>query len=655
MHAFTTLLNRNPRLKEFESLLEQIEKPALIWNIKQNSLLACNAKTIEISGFSRKEIRNISRESFFPNLVIPDPLSSPLQIETILKTQSNSQLPVVIKIIRIIPESPLVLFLIEDEQDIQQKELEVNLQHQRWEALHALSLAPLRNTLIESFRQALQAGQLLTGCGQLAIYLPPPENPNRMELVQDWGNSEFFPPSINTSEISHLRIPYLWQPGIKSTSILHQKALVSQFTYLATCPIDQSNPLDGLLVVGDQIANPPGDLVRLLQIITGTLISCISQFEKINRYNEENKLNEQKNNISQIIQNSINDGLILVNQIHEIIDMNMPASLILGYSPTEAFGKPLNKIIVSDLPLPEGLTPISREEAILQDMGEIKIRRRDGQSVLVNLRIISLPGNIHNANYAILISDLSAREEYRSRTKQLENHAILGEVMAIFAHEVRNPINNISMGLELLGSNFPEENPIQSDIERLRSDIDRLEDLMKSVLSVARSREYKMELVNVQSIIESLIYRWKPRMERFKVNPSIQALKEVPSIRGDKRSLEQVFTNLFQNAINAMKENGGTLSIRISASNPTDSTSKLIIDVSDTGLGIPDEILERIFDPFFTTNQDGTGLGLAITKQIINAHNGQIDVTSVPGGTVFRIQLPVITLDQKNIYKKDER
>ena len=86
-----------------------------------------------------------------------------------------------------------------------------------------------------------------------------------------------------------------------------------------------------------------------------------------------------------------------------------------------------------------------------------------------------------------------------------------------------------------------------------------------------------------------------------------------------------------------MKTSGGKLSIRIGSHPKSGAVS---IDISDEGPGIPAEILDKIFEPFFSTNQDGTGLGLAITKQIVNVHNGQINVNSVPGGTVFRITLP---------------
>jgi signal transduction histidine kinase len=105
--------------------------------------------------------------------------------------------------------------------------------------------------------------------------------------------------------------------------------------------------------------------------------------------------------------------------------------------------------------------------------------------------------------------------------------------------------------------------------------------------------------------------------------------------------LEQVFTNLISNAVEAMKDTGGTLVIKIEPKTKATGKFVLQIDISDTGPGIPKENQERIFEPFFTTSPNGTGLGLSITKQIVTAHRGSIFLTSFPGGTAFHVQLPI--------------
>jgi two-component system, NtrC family, sensor histidine kinase AtoS len=113
---------------------------------------------------------------------------------------------------------------------------------------------------------------------------------------------------------------------------------------------------------------------------------------------------------------------------------------------------------------------------------------------------------------------------------------------------------------------------------------------------------------------------------------------------GDARSLEQVFTNLISNAVEAMSKNGGTLAIRIAASDLIANRPQVEITVSDSGPGIPEEIRERLFEPFVTTKTRGNGLGLAITKRIVTAHQGTIQVNSFPGGTVFHVYLPAVNL-----------
>jgi signal transduction histidine kinase len=191
-----------------------------------------------------------------------------------------------------------------------------------------------------------------------------------------------------------------------------------------------------------------------------------------------------------------------------------------------------------------------------------------------------------------------------------------------------------------MASSFPESHPQKAAIGRLKQDLDRLAELMKSVLTFSKSKEYKIEPVNVEFLIKNLIDRWRPRVVRDKIVPRIQCPPEVPLVKGDRRALEQVFTNVIQNAINAMQEQGGVLGIRIAPAPVSTDHNSIDIFVSDTGPGIPENIKDRIFEPFFTTNKNGTGLGLAITKRIVAAHNGQINVDSFPGGTVFKITLP---------------
>ena len=641
MFELSNLLKKPITGKEIDAILNHLSQAALLWDEKLNEIFACNLKAVEQTGYSRKDFEELSLQDLFPLFPKNFIYSSPFDVSTNLQDRSGKQTAVNVNISRIGTDTNWLMLTFESEIEVQQKEIEQSLQNQRWEALLALALAPKHETLEEALKHALQAGQLLTGSSFLALYTPDEDNANLLKINASRGSAEALPESVKRSEISHLKLPYVWQPGIRGTSTFHQKALAAKLTYLASIPIQQTTSQEGILIIGDQIGNPPEEITHLLQILAGCIESCLTHFQTLAKITKDTQSVENAIAVSEMLKNQISDGLIFVDEFFIIQQINDAALFSLGYAQDEAVGKSIDSILVIDHPISKILAQQTNGHSLPLEIGEVKTHRRDGQAALTHIRIIPLPEGDPKSRFAILLSDLSAREEYKNRAKQLEGQAVLGEVMAIFAHEVRNPINNIGMGLEVLSSSFDEDSEIQTEIKRLQNDVNRLEDLMKSVLSVSRSRKYKMVPVNLQVQLETLVQRWKPRMERYKIEPVVICNQDIPLVRGDHRSLDQVFTNIIQNAINAMKGSGGKLMVRLTHAPNDGKTEYVNIDISDNGPGIPKEIMQKIFEPFFTTSSDGNGLGLAITKQIINAHNGKISANSVPDGTVFRIQLPV--------------
>jgi signal transduction histidine kinase len=185
--------------------------------------------------------------------------------------------------------------------------------------------------------------------------------------------------------------------------------------------------------------------------------------------------------------------------------------------------------------------------------------------------------------------------------------------------------------------------PNQDVITRMLSDCGRLDHLMESVLSYSRPMENTFHPIDMSQLLQRILDRWHPRLAKVNVKLFFQPNADLPKILGDHRSLEQVFTNLISNAIEAMSKTGGTLTVRLQSSDAIPNRPQIEVILSDDGPGIPDEIRERIFDPFVSHRSKGTGLGLAITKRIVTAHQGTITVNSFPGGTVFHVFLPVTT------------
>jgi signal transduction histidine kinase len=239
----------------------------------------------------------------------------------------------------------------------------------------------------------------------------------------------------------------------------------------------------------------------------------------------------------------------------------------------------------------------------------------------------------------ILIKDLSQQQQNQADRKQLEQRAILGEVTAIFAHEVRNPINAIMLSLQVIEDNLPEGDENIKWIDNMRDECNKLLYLMESVLSFAKPLEYKMSGVDLDFMLRRILERWHPRLLRLNISSYYESEVENPIVDGDLRALEQVFTNIISNSVNAMREEGGTLGIRITQPDHDEDRNFYQVILTDSGHGIPDEIKAHMFKPFVTGSDHGTGLGLAITQRIINAHKGKIEVDSYTGGTIFRIFL----------------
>jgi signal transduction histidine kinase len=235
-----------------------------------------------------------------------------------------------------------------------------------------------------------------------------------------------------------------------------------------------------------------------------------------------------------------------------------------------------------------------------------------------------------------MLTELQERQEQLNRTARM---AAVGTLTAGIAHELNNPLNNISLNTEALLDAFDE----YSREEKMRmledtfAQVKRATGTVHSLLDFTRVEEPVLVPLSVGEIIKDgrTLVANEARLGNVEFDVDLPA--DLPRVRGNPRGLQQVFLNLFLNAIQAMPE-GGTISVR---ARPTEGGT-VQIDVIDTGVGIPEEHLSSIFDPFFTSKEvgTGTGLGLTVSHGIIEKHGGRIDVRSQVGsGTTFSVHL----------------
>jgi PAS domain S-box-containing protein len=348
--------------------------------------------------------------------------------------------------------------------------------------------------------------------------------------------------------------------------------------------------------------------------------------------------------VADTLKDQIKDSLVILDPNLLVVDMNRAAEQSLGYLLNEVEGHAAENIIISNQPIKPALEAVQNGQPFFH-LDNAKLYRRNGQIFPANLQIIPINSETGLGGVIVIFQDISEREQFRILNEQLEQRALLGEVTASFAHEVRNPINNISTGLQLLELKLPPGDDLEN-VKRLQQDCNRLTELVKSGLSFIKPIEYKMEGLDLGKLMKNLLDRWQHRLQQNNILYQFQVENNLPLVEGDPRAMEQVFTNLITNAVQAMHtedtESSGTLAIKIQSLRNAGERPLVEVSVSDTGPGIPEEIRDRIFEPFFTTKQGGTGIGLAIVKRIVTAHKGSISVTSIPGVTVFRVHFPAL-------------
>ena len=245
-----------------------------------------------------------------------------------------------------------------------------------------------------------------------------------------------------------------------------------------------------------------------------------------------------------------------------------------------------------------------------------------------------------------MAQELNMRNEEILQTKKM---AAIGTFSSGIAHEINNPLNNISLSAELLYEEYEELSPDEAKeiIKDILEQTERASKIVKNLLDFSREKEPSIKPLRICKVIEKTRKLIDNELMIKQIYFGVDIPKNLPPILGDEDKLQQVFLNLFLNSIQAMDEGG---IIYVDAREQPKGYIR--IDISDSGSGIPEEMLDKIFDPFFTTKEvgKGTGLGLSIVYGIIRKHGGHIEVKSRVGeGTTFSIFLPIYQPDKDRV------
>jgi len=451
--------------------------------------------------------------------------------------------------------------------------------------------------------------------------------------------------------------------------------------------------------------------IALLQVISSQAGAALENMRLVadvtEARNEARKLLRrvlEDQRFKELVFESIPSGLITLDMRGRITTFNRAATTILGYSQREVVGQSLYTLLTTSRAGAEtretretggirtfssasSLRPASlRTPTSTVQHGTLVTQDRRGQEIVLEVDVLPLRDERGNQVGAVItFTDMTSMHRLEEEKRRLDRLASLGEMAANVAHEVRNPLASIKVSIQMLMDDIaeeveehmsPEEPEEPEKSEELQAklawaqestsvvlkEVERLDAIVRDLLLFARPRQLHRTSCSLSALSDSVLHLLQTQCTGANVTVCRDYENALP-VLADASQVEQVLFNLFTNAIQAMPE-GGTLTVschplKMRTSDDArhvratveheDEPQWLELQVTDTGVGIPEDQLERIFQPFFTTKAHGIGLGLSITRRLLEDHGGSLRVESRVGyGSTISLRLPLYNEQQED-------
>lgn len=339
---------------------------------------------------------------------------------------------------------------------------------------------------------------------------------------------------------------------------------------------------------------------------------------------------------------SMASSLVAVNLRGEVLSFNQAAEDLLGWPEADALGLEIGDVFGSE---GESLLTdtLSRGREVVRQ--ETLLRARDGAAVPVRITTSLLrddSGQVYGAIATFL--DLTPIKRAEEHARQMDRLAALGRFTSSVAHEIRNPLTGIGMGVQHLAKAFRDDAAQRKNLDFVLSEIKRLDRIVQELFDVTHPRRLDLRPRPLDETVRRAFQSMEPMLADRGIETLLEVPATLPPVAHDADQLQQVLINLIKNAAEA-SERGARIEVRAALTpprRPDGSAPAVWVSVTDQGCGIDVDTQKTLFEPFFTTKAGGTGLGLYITHDIVKRHGGGLTVSSEPGhGATFTVELPL--------------
>ncbi len=316
-----------------------------------------------------------------------------------------------------------------------------------------------------------------------------------------------------------------------------------------------------------------------------------------------------------------------------VIDTNESATRVLGYSKEEIIGKSFSDLL-DDATSREFIIEQISNKTEIHDFEKVIISKNGKRKIcLISLNFQG--DEINNPTFLCVIHDITKRRKAEQDLITTEKLAVTGRIVRMIAHEIRNPLTNINLSLEQLEAEVPPNPDLKMYFDIIKRNSERISSLITELLNSSKPAQLTISKFSINTLIKETLALIQDRIVLRNVRLVTNLSDDICEISVDSGKIKIALLNIFINAIEAMEEENGILTLSTRGED-----NCCVIEVEDNGKGIPESDIGRIFDPFFSGKPKGTGLGLSTTHNIIRTHNGTIDVSNTPGtGTKFTIKL----------------